>query len=112
MFGIRFPRPQADWQKTTQSGGRYLPLLSGTPAERQQLADKGMAAPTFKRHLTTLHAMFNRALRWHLFEERIPAASPGMLPEHHREAYPTAEQTQALVPALDLEASQDAAWAR
>jgi integrase len=80
-------------------------------ALRRKLIDAGLAPSTVNRHLATLRAMFNLALRWQLFDGRNPAASPGMLPKHHREAYLTAEQTQALVRALDLEPSQDAAGA-
>ena len=42
---------------------------------------------------------------------RNPAASPGMLPEQHRDRFLTAAETQALVRALDAEPNQDAASA-
>ncbi len=54
--------------------------------------------------------MFNLALKWQLFEgPRNPAASPGMMRAVHRDKYLTADQTQALMRALDLERDKGAA---
>ena len=55
--------------------------------------------------------MLNLALRWQLFDGRNPAASPGMLPEAGRDRYLTAEQTQALMHALDAAPRRHAAAA-
>jgi integrase len=53
--------------------------------------------------------MFNLAQKWQLFEGRNPAAAPGMMRAVHRDKYLTAEQTQALMRALDLEPDKGAA---
>jgi len=80
-------------------------------ALRRRLIDVGLAPSTVNRHLATLRAMFNLALRRQLFDGRNPAASPGMLREVQRDSYLTAEQTQALVRALDADPRQVAARA-
>ncbi len=100
---------------------RILPALGRRPLDevrqddvaalRRRLVGEGLAAATVNRHLATVRAMFNLALKWQLYQGRNPAASPGMLREAHRDRYLTAEQTQALIRALDLEANQDAAAA-
>jgi integrase len=78
---------------------------------RRKLLAEGLSGATVNRHLATLRSMFNLALRWQLFEGRNPAASPGMLPEQHRDRFLTAAETRALVNALDQEANRDAASA-
>jgi integrase len=78
---------------------------------RRKLLAEGLSGATVNRHLATLRSMFNLALRWQLFEGRNPAASPGMLPEQHRDKFLTATETRALVKALDQEANRDAASA-
>jgi integrase len=80
-------------------------------ALRRKLVDAGLANGTVNRHLATLRSMFNLALKWQLYEGRNPAASPGMLREVHRERYLSADETQALVRALDHEPDQDSAAA-
>jgi len=100
---------------------RILPMLGRkvldeiTPEDiaalRRSMREEGLAPATINRHLATVRSMFNLALKWGLFEGRNPASSPGMLRENHRDRYLTAEQTQALMLALDAEASQDAAMA-
>ena len=78
---------------------------------RRRLIDEGLSPSSVNRHLATLRSLLNLALKWQLYEGRNPAASPGMLPEVHRDRYLTADQTQALVRALDLEPDRDAAAA-
>ena len=78
---------------------------------RRRLIDEGLSASSVNRHLGTVRRMFNLALKWQLFEGRNPAASPGMVREVHRDKYLTAEQTQALMRALDMERDQGAAAA-
>lgn len=100
---------------------RILPFLGKkaldevTPEDvaalRRRLIADGLAAGTVNRHLATVRVLFNLALRLGLYEGRNPAASPGMLPEQHRDRFLTAAETQALVRALDAEANQDAASA-
>ncbi|CAH2603722.1 conserved protein of unknown function [Rhodovastum atsumiense] len=100
---------------------RILPMLGRrrldeiTPhdvaALRRALIAKGLSASSVNRHLATLRSMLNLALRWGLFDGRNAAASPGMLPEQHRDRHLTAEQTQALMHALDAEPCMSAAAA-
>jgi integrase len=100
---------------------RILPFLGRKPLDeltpedvaalRRRLIAEGLAPGTVNRHLATLRSALNLALRWQLFEGRNPAASPGMLTEQHRDRFLSATETQALVRALDLEPSQDAASA-
>jgi integrase len=78
---------------------------------RRRMMGTGLSNASVNRHLATLRSMFNLALRWQLYEGRNPAASPGMLRETHRDVYLTAQETQALVRALDAEPNQDAAAA-
>jgi len=80
-------------------------------ALRRRLLAEGLAGATVNRHLATLRSMFNLALRWQLYEGRNPAASPGMLPERHRDRFLAPEETRALVRALDLEPCREAASA-
>ncbi len=80
-------------------------------ALRRKLMETGLANGTINRHLATVRAMFNKALKWQLYEGRNPAASPGMLRETHRDRYLTPDQTQALVRALDADVDQTAAAA-
>lgn len=70
---------------------------------RRKLVAEGLAPGTTNRHLATLRAMFNQALRWELYEGKNPAASPGMLREEHRDRYLSPAETQALVKALDAD---------
>ena len=76
---------------------------------RRRLIDEGLSASSINRHLGTVRRMFNLALKWQLFEGRNPAAAPGMMRAVHRDKYLTAEQTQALMRALDLERDKGAA---
>ncbi|GAB0115740.1 phage integrase [Acidisoma sp. C75] len=78
---------------------------------RRRLVDEGLANGTVNRHLATLRAMFNLALKWQLYEGRNPAASPGMLRETHRDRYLSPTETQALMRALDADSDQTAAAA-
>ena len=78
---------------------------------RRKLVAEGLSNATVNRHLATLRSMFNLALKWQLFEGRNPAASPGMLPEQHRDRFLTATETRALVKALDAEQCREAASA-
>ena len=78
---------------------------------RRRLIDEGLSASSVNRHLGTVRRMFNLALKWPLFEGRNPAASPGMVREVHRDRYLTADQTQALMGALDMERDKGAAAA-
>jgi integrase len=78
-------------------------------AHRAPKARPGLSNATVNRRLATLRSIFNLALKWQLFEGRNPAASPGMLPEQHRDKFLTAAETRALVKALDQEPNQDAA---
>jgi integrase len=80
-------------------------------ALRRGLIAEGLSNASVNRHLATLRGMLNLALRWQLFDGRNPAASPGMLPEAGRDRYLTAEQTQALMHALDAEPRRHAAAA-
>jgi integrase len=76
---------------------------------RRKLIAEGLANGTVNRHLATVRAMFNRALKWELYEGRNPAASPGMLREQHRDKYLSPAETRALVRALDTDTDQTAA---
>ncbi|HEY1857323.1 site-specific integrase [Acidocella sp.] len=78
---------------------------------RRRLIDEGLSASSINRHLGTVRRMFNLAQKWQLFEGRNPAAAPGMVREVHRDKYLTADQTQALMRALDLERDKGAAAA-
>lgn len=78
---------------------------------RRRLIDEGLSPSSVNRHLATVRSMFNLAIKWQLVEGRNPAASPGMLREKHRDSYLTAEQTQALVRALDVDRCPDSAAA-
>jgi len=78
---------------------------------RRKLVAEGLASGTVNRHLGTLRAMFNLALKWDLYEGKNPAASPGMLREQHRDRYLTPEETRALVKALDADQDPIAAAA-
>jgi integrase len=100
---------------------RILPALGRkrldeiSPADvaslRRRLIAEGLSNASVNRHLATLRVMLNLALHWQLFEGRNPAASPGLLPETHRDRYLTMEQTQALMRALDAEPCHAAAAA-
>ncbi len=76
---------------------------------RRKMVAEGLAAGTCNRHLATLRAMFNQALKWGLYEGRNPASSPGMLRERHRDKYLSPAETQALVRALDADRDETAA---
>ena len=78
---------------------------------RRKLLAEGLSNATVNRHLATLRSMFNLALKWQLFDGRNSAASPGMLPEQHRDRFLTATETRALVKALDAEQCREAASA-
>jgi integrase len=70
---------------------------------RRKLVAEGLANGTVNRHLATVRAMFNLALKWEVYQGRNPAASPGMLREVHRDKYLGPAETQALVRALDAD---------
>ena len=103
----------------TQLRVRLVPMLGrkaldeitpGDVAEvRRRLQADGLANGTVNRHLALLRRVLNLALKWQIVDGRNPAASPGMLPERHRDRYLTAEQARALVRALDAEPWRDAA---
>jgi len=76
---------------------------------RRRLVAEGLANGTVNRHLATVRAMFNLALKWELYEGRNPAASPGMLREQHRDKYLSPAETRALVKALDADKDETAA---
>ena len=56
-------------------------------ALRRKMVAEGLANGTVNRHLATLRAMFNQALKWGLYEGKNPGSSPGMLREQHRDKY-------------------------
>ncbi len=85
--------------------------VTDVAALRRRLIDAGLSNASVNRHLATLRAIFNLARKWRVYEGPNPAASPGMLREVHRDKYLTAEQTRALIRALDLEPNRDAAAA-
>jgi integrase len=76
---------------------------------RRKLVAEGLANGTVNRHLATLRAMFNLAMKWELYAGKNPAASPGMLREQHRDKYLSPAETQALVRALDADKDETAA---
>ncbi len=76
---------------------------------RRKLVAEGLANGTVNRHLATVRAMFNAAIRWELYQGKNPAASPGMLREVHRDKYLSPGETQALVKALDADKDETAA---
>jgi integrase len=76
---------------------------------RRRMVAEGLANGTVNRHLATLRAMFNQALKWELYQGRNPAASPGMLREQHRDKYLSPGETRALVQALDADRDETAA---
>lgn len=76
---------------------------------RRKLVAEGLANGTANRHLATVRAMFNLALRWELYEGKNPAASPGMLHEMHRDRYLSPVETQALFRALAADPDETAA---
>jgi len=76
---------------------------------RRKLVAEGLANGTVNRHLATLRAMFNLALKWELCEGRNPAASPGMLREVHRDKYLSPGETQALFRVLAADPDETAA---
>jgi integrase len=78
---------------------------------RRMVAEGHLTNGTINRHLATVRAMFNQALKWELYEGRNPAASPGMLREVHRDKYLSPEETQAMMRALDADQDQTAAAA-
>ncbi len=98
---------------------RLLPMLGRraldeiTPADvaevRRRLAVDGLANGTVNRHLALLRRMLNLAVKWQILDGRNPAASPGMLPERHRDRFLTPEQARAFVRALDGDPWRDAA---
>lgn len=69
-------------------------------AFKADLSAAGLAPGTVNRHLATLRAMYNRAIRAGHHHGNNPAAQPGMLPEQHRERYLTIDQDKALIAAL------------
>jgi hypothetical protein len=92
----------------SMEGGAYA-RSSRKPID--SLIDEGLANATVNRHLATLRSMFNPAFRWRVFDGRNPAAAPGELREVARDRYLSAEETRALVAALDRSPCQGAAAA-
>ena len=76
---------------------------------RRKMVGEGLANGTVNRHLATLRAMFNQALKWELYEGKNPATSPGMLREQHRDKYLSPAETQALFRALAADKDETAA---
>jgi len=76
---------------------------------RRKLQAEGLANGTVNRHLATLRAMFNQALKWELYEGKNPGSSPGMLREQHRDKYLSPAETQALFRALAADKDETAA---
>jgi integrase len=76
---------------------------------RRKLVSEDLANGTVNRHLATVRAMFNQALKWELYQGRNPASSPGMLREVHRDRYLSATETQALFRALAADPDETAA---
>ncbi|EKM99421.1 MULTISPECIES: site-specific integrase [unclassified Acidocella] len=76
---------------------------------RRRFQAEGLANGTVNRHLATLRAMFNQALKWELYEGKTPASSPGMLREQHRDKYLSPAETQALFRALAGDKDETAA---
>jgi len=86
-----------------------------TPADiatlRRRLVAEKLSNGSVNRHLATSRNLFNVARKFQLFAGPNPASSPGMMAETHRDVRLTAQQTQALVHALDLESNRGAAEA-
>jgi integrase len=80
-------------------------------ALRRGLIDEGLSPSSVNRHLATVRSMFNLAIKWQLLAGPNPAASPGMLRERQRDSFLDADQTQALVRALDADRCPDSAAA-
>jgi integrase len=78
---------------------------------RRRLIDEGLSNASVNRHLAAIRSMFSTALRWEVVTGRNPAAHPNMLHEQHRDRFLSADETRALVKALDAEKAQDAAAA-
>ena len=76
---------------------------------RRKMVAEGLANGTVNRHLATLRAMFNLAMKWELYEGKNPASSPGMLREVHRDKYLSPAETQALFRALAADPDETAA---
>lgn len=75
------------------------------------LVTQGLAPGTVNRHLATLRALYNRALRSGIYTGTNPASAPGMLPEHHREQFLTLEQDKRVIDALRNDQNPAAATA-
>ncbi len=78
-------------------------------ALRRKMVAEGLANGTVNRHLATLRAMFNQALKWGLYEGKNPGSSPGMLREQHRDKYLSPSETRALFRALAADRDETAA---
>ncbi len=98
---------------TASLGGKALDEVTAADVSsfRRRLMDEKLSNSSVNRHLATVRNLFNLALRWQLYAGVNPASSPGMLPEQHRDVYLTAQETQALVRALDEEPHREAAAA-
>ncbi len=76
---------------------------------RRKMVGEGLANGTVNRHLATLRAMFNQALKWELYEGKNPGGSPGMLRETHRDRYLSPAETEGLFRALAADPDETAA---
>lgn len=75
------------------------------------LVAEGLAAATVNRHLATLRALYNRAIRSGHHHGANPAAQPGMLPEQNRECVLHPGQDRQFIAALRDDQNQTAATA-
>jgi integrase len=78
---------------------------------RKGLLAEGLSAASVNRHLAFVRMAFNKARAWGTLQGANPAASPGMLPERHRDRCLTPEQGRALLAALSKESDRPAAIA-
>ena len=80
-------------------------------AFKATLVAEGLAAGTVNRHLATLRALYNQAIRSGHHRGANPAAHPGMLPEQSRECVLTPDQDHAFIAALSRDQNPAAATA-
>lgn len=84
---------------------------SDVSAFKAALLAEGLAAGTVNRHLATLRALYNQAIRSGHHTGTNPAAQPGMLPEQSRECVLSLDQEKAFMRALNEDANVAAATA-